>query len=81
MTIPLEFRFRSREVSIRRDPETGSVILSEIPPLAEVFAALDAAQLPPDFLSESDRDRRAMDERPALKQLFDEDDSDRKAEG
>jgi antitoxin VapB len=70
VTIPLGFRFRSSEVSIRRDPETGDVILSEIPPLAEVFAALDAAQLPEDFLSEADRDRRPAQPRPALDELF-----------
>jgi len=51
-------------------PETGDVILSEIPPLAEVFAALDAAQLPDDFLGEADRDRRPAQQRPALDELF-----------
>ncbi len=54
--IPAAFRFRSSVVSIRRDAKTGDVILSEVPPLAEVFAALDAAPLPADFLSEADRD-------------------------
>jgi hypothetical protein len=32
--------------------------------LEEVFAALDAANIPSDFLSEVDRDRRPPQERP-----------------
>jgi virulence-associated protein VagC len=79
VTIPVEFRFRSPEVSIRRDAETGEVILSEIPPLSEVFAALDAAQLPSDFLSEDDRDRSPAEERSALEGLFEEDAPESKA--
>ena len=79
VTIPVEFRFRSSEVSIRRDPESGEVILSEIPPLSEVFAALNATQLPDDFLSESDRDRRPAEERPALDRLFAESAPENKA--
>jgi antitoxin VapB len=72
VTIPREFRFRSSEVSIRRDPN-GDVILSEVPNLAEVFAALDAARLPDDFMSNADRDRRPADSRPALDELFEDD--------
>jgi antitoxin VapB len=70
VTIPAAFRFRSSIVSIRRDAQTGDVILSEVPPLADVFAALDAAQLPHDFLTEADRDQRPAEDRPALDQLF-----------
>lgn len=77
VTIPAAYRFRSSVVSIRRDAQTGDVILSEVPPLADVFAALDAAQLPADFLSEADRDRRPAQDRPALDQLF----ADESAEG
>ena len=78
VTIPAAYRFRSSVVSIRRDPQNGDVILSEVPPLADVFAALDAAQLPKDFLSEADRDQRSPEDRPALGQLFaDEDAKDR----
>lgn len=40
------------------------------PSLAKVFTALDAAQLPKDFMDEADRDRRPAEERPALKRLF-----------
>lgn len=70
VTIPMAYRFRSAEVSIRRDPKSGDVILSEIPPLEEVFAALDAAGVPKGFLSESDRDRRAVESRPELEAIF-----------
>jgi antitoxin VapB len=70
VTIPREFRFRSPVVSIRRDPETGDVILSEVPDLDEVFAALDAAGIPEDFLREADRDRRPPEDRPELSGLF-----------
>jgi antitoxin VapB len=72
VTIPVGFRFRSSEVSIRRDPNSGDVILSEVPSLVEVFAALDAAELPDDFMSEADRDRRPAEDRPALNQLFED---------
>ena len=73
MTIPAQFRFHSSAVSIRRDPGSGDVILSEVPSLDDVFAALDAAKLPEDFMSEADRDRRPPESRPALSQLFEED--------
>jgi antitoxin VapB len=74
VTIPAEFRFRSSEVSIRRDPHSGDIILSEGPGTwADVFAALDAAQVPDDFLSETERDQRPPTSRPALEELLDED--------
>jgi len=73
VTIPQEYRFRSSEVSIRRDPRSGDIILSEGPGTwADVFAALDAAHIPDDFLSEAERDRRPPAGRPALDELFDE---------
>lgn len=72
VTIPREFRFHSSEVSIRRDPESGDLILSEAPSLADVFAALDQANLPKNFLNDTDRDRRPSGDRAALRELFDE---------
>jgi antitoxin VapB len=72
VTIPREFRFRSSEVAIRRDPRSGDVILSEVPNLDEVFAALDAAKLPDDFTSDADRDRRPPEPRPELDRLIDD---------
>lgn len=68
MTIPREFRFRSSEVAIRRDPKSGEIILSEVPSLSEVFAALDAAEIPHNFMS--DRDRRPPQERLELNKIF-----------
>ncbi len=76
VTIPAPFRFHSSMVSIRRDPESGDIILSEVPPLAEVFKALDEAQLPEEFMSEADRDRRPAEARPALEQIFEDDGSE-----
>jgi len=68
VTIPREFRFRSAEVAIRRDSKSGDIILSEVPSLREVFAALDAAEVPHNFIS--DRDRRPPQERPELNRIF-----------
>jgi antitoxin VapB len=71
VTIPRPFRFRSREVSIRRDPNSGDIILSEGPGTwSNVFAALDEAQVPAGFLSDAERDRRPPTPRPALDALF-----------
>ena len=71
VTIPAEYRFRSSEVSIRRDPRTGEIILSEGPgSWADVFAALDEARVPDGFLSEAERDRRPPESSPALDELF-----------
>ena len=54
--IPAAYRFRSEEVSIRRDERTGDLILSEGPgSWNEVFAALDAVAFPEDFLTAADR--------------------------
>lgn len=73
VTIPLEFRFRSSEVSIRRDPSTGDIILSEGPgSWDEIFAALDAAEIPDDFLSESEREMRLPDVRPSVEEMFED---------
>jgi antitoxin VapB len=54
--IPLEYRFATDEVYIRRDPATGDVILSQAPGnWAEIFAALDSADVPEDFLVDRDQ--------------------------
>lgn len=51
--LPAAFRFDSKEVYVDRDPRTGDVILSRRPaPWAEIFAALDQAGVPDDFLSD-----------------------------
>lgn len=61
--IPAEFRFKTNEVYIRRDPQSGALILSESPTKTwkEIFAALDAAGVPDDFLA--DRDTRPPQKR------------------
>lgn len=51
--IPAKYRFTSSEVHIRRDPQSGDLILSQAPSRwAEVFAALDQASVPADFLDD-----------------------------
>jgi len=73
VTIPREYRFRSPEVSIRRDPVSGDIVLSEGPGTwSDVFAALDAAGIPDEFLQAADRDNRPSVPRPAVDALFDD---------
>jgi len=63
--LPAAYRFDTREVFIRRDPETGDVILSRKPEnWDDFFAALKDAEVPDDFLSEQERKRSAPDRDP-----------------
>jgi len=56
VTIPAEFRFSSEEVYVRRDPQTGDLILSQAPVGWDgIFAALDAAGFPDDFMADRDQ--------------------------
>jgi antitoxin VapB len=51
--IPAAYRFATDEVYIRRDPQTGDLILSQAPGgWEEIYAALDEAEIPNDFLSD-----------------------------
>ena len=53
--IPAEYRFTQKEVYIRRDAQTGDIILSsrkDQKSWEEIFAALDAAGVPDDFLAD-----------------------------
>jgi antitoxin VapB len=51
--IPAEFRFSTPEVFIRRDLQSGDLILSQAPGgWDEIFEALDKAGAPEDFLSD-----------------------------
>jgi antitoxin VapB len=51
--IPAQYRFTADEVYIRRDPQTGDLILSQAPGgWEEIYAALDQAGFPDDFLAE-----------------------------
>lgn len=63
--IPAEFRFTVDEVYVRRDRQSGDLILSEAPGNWDaIFAALDAAGVPEDFLA--DRGQQPPQKRPGL---------------
>ncbi len=63
--IPAEYRFETDEVYIRRDPQTGDLVLSQVPgSWNEVFAALDQAEFPRDFMA--DRQQGVPEKREAL---------------
>jgi antitoxin VapB len=65
--LPAEFRFSSKEVYIRRDEKTGEVILARKPAdWDELFAKLDAAGVPDDFLTPEDRNQGPSQEREEL---------------
>jgi len=50
--LPLEFRFPGREVFIRRDPDSGEVVLSAKPvSWQEFFELADRTEIPPDFMA------------------------------
>lgn len=58
--IPLEFRFTTDEVTIRKDPETGDVILSQAEQRKptnwkEFFDQIDAQNIPQDFMDDRDQ--------------------------
>lgn len=56
--LPVQFRFEGKEVYIRRDPNTGDVVLSRRPPSWDGFFALDqTTDVPADFMSEADREQ------------------------
>lgn len=49
--LPIEFRFQGMEVFIRRDPETGEVVLSPKPTSwQEFFELADRTDIPADFM-------------------------------
>lgn len=50
--LPSEFRFEGAEVFIRRDPETGDVILSRRPDSWQSFFAIAKEGVPEDFMSD-----------------------------
>jgi antitoxin VapB len=63
--IPAEYRFSADEVYIRRDEQSGDLILSQSPASwDEIFAALDAARFPADFMA--DRDQGVSEDREPL---------------
>ena len=63
--IPAEFRFSADEVYIRRDPQTGDLVLSQVPSSwSEIFAAIDDAKFPREFMA--DRQQGVQEEREPL---------------
>jgi len=66
--LPVQFRFEEKEVYIRKNPETGEVILSRKPDnWDDFFTALRANGMPKDFLSQEERQQDFRD-----KALFDD---------
>jgi antitoxin VapB len=54
--LPAAYRFNTDQVFIRKNPETGDVILSARPDnWNRFFKALDEADFPDDFLNPNDR--------------------------
>ncbi|HVT96658.1 MAG TPA: hypothetical protein VHE33_04070 [Acidobacteriaceae bacterium] len=65
VTIPAEFRFVTEEVFVRRDPRSGDLILSPAPrSWNQIFAALDAAGFPEDFMNERNQGEPEQRELP-----------------
>jgi antitoxin VapB len=63
--LPAAYRFDTKQVFIRRDPETGDVILSRKPATWDgFFAALEGTDIPFDFLDKSERKQAAEDRDP-----------------
>lgn len=63
--LPAEFRLAGTEVFIRKDPETGEVILTEKPRTWDgFFAALEGLEVPEDFLDLEERKRMPHDPDP-----------------
>jgi antitoxin VapB len=65
--LPAEYRFDASEVYIRRDPESGDVILSRKPATWEgFFAALKGAGVPADFIDAQERNQGTQDRDPFM---------------
>jgi antitoxin VapB len=63
--LPAAYRFNTDQVFIRKDPETGDVILSARPSNWDgFFAALDATDFPAEFLGPQDRAQGRQDRDP-----------------
>lgn len=63
--LPAAYRFDTKEVFIRQDPETGDVILSRKPATwNDFFLALKDADVPVEFLSEVERNQGKQDRDP-----------------
>lgn len=59
--LPAAYRFDTKEVFIRRDPETGDVILSRKPATWNDFlAALKGTEIPNGFLGPAEREQASQ---------------------
>jgi len=55
--LPVNFRFNCEEVYIRKDPETGDVILSRKPgSWDDFFHLLETLDVPEDFMNQRDNE-------------------------
>ena len=62
--LPMEFRFEGREVFVRRDPQTGDVILSRKPDSWDgLFELYGQEEVPDDFMGPVDREQGPDDPR------------------
>ncbi len=63
--LPAAYRFDTKEVFIRQDPETGDVILSRKPATwDDFFSVLKDANVPADFLDQKERDHGMQERDP-----------------
>ena len=63
--LPAAYRFETKEVFIRQDPETGDVILSRKPATWDDFlAALKEVKVPAGFLGKKERNQGSQDRDP-----------------
>ena len=63
--LPAAYRFDTKEVYIRQDPQTGDVVLSRRPATWDGFlAALKGAPVPGDFLDEKERNQGSQERDP-----------------
>jgi len=55
--LPVNYRFDCDEVYIRKDPETGDVIISKKPgSWDDFFKMMEGIEIPEDFMSERDNE-------------------------
>ncbi len=63
--LPAAYRFDGAEVFIRRDPDSGDVILSRRPESwDDFFSALKGAKVPAEFLEQEERRQAPQDRDP-----------------
>jgi antitoxin VapB len=54
--LPKEFRFKGKEVNIRRDPKTGDVVISEANNgWGDFFQRMKEFDIPKDFMKDRDK--------------------------